>query len=63
MVEDFKFGVEAKGAEMSGLSEVVSFRENDVMFGKGKLHIALTDGEDVTKTRALQLLEEDLHAG
>ena len=33
------------------------------MFSEGQLHIALAYGEDVAKTRAVQLLQEDLHAG
>jgi hypothetical protein len=63
VVENLKLGVKAKRAEVGGLPEVVGFREDDVMFGEGELHIVLADGKDVAETRALQLLEEGLVAG
>ena len=47
---------------MGGLPEVESIREDDIMISEGELDIVLVDAKDIAKSRAFQLLQQDIHA-
>lgn len=63
VVQDLKLGVECKGTKVGGLSKVEGIRQDYIMISECELNIVLVDAEDIAETRAVQLLEEHIHAG
>ena len=63
VVGDLKLGVERERTKVSGLPEVESVWEDDIMIGECELNIVLIDAKDIAESRTVQLLEEHIHAG